>query len=281
MIWMLVGAVTLVGAGAAVWFFLIAPRLKRIDTGLSGVLTASIGWNISAGDLLGPDVESRLATYLDELARAGYRRQVRIIYTPQWGPFIREHWIPVIRAKGFKMLVIIGQERTDTDQMPEQAFEWARTALPPIADILLGVQIKNEFQNDFAPDAYLVWHGLMAPVVRAAVPGVPIVCGDFGPGDKGRNDVGAWTKLVKAGLRDYDIVSVHVTGVDSARDLSAMADELKALHGAGMEVWVTEGDFGQAGFLRACGLRATETFVFTYNDFDDSSLARRPGGRLA
>src|SRR5262249_17834760 len=128
---------------------------RKIDVGPGTVPLSEFSANISAGDLLAPQTAaSRLALYLDELAAAGYKKQVRIILPPDWGPRIYEHWFPVIRAKGFKVLAILGQERRDSAADIRATIAWIKHILPLVRRDLMGIQIVNEQAYWFSPEEY-------------------------------------------------------------------------------------------------------------------------------
>jgi hypothetical protein len=254
---------------------------SRIDAGPGDVPLSEFSANISAGDLLDPaTADSRLGLYLDELTAAGYKKQVRIILPPDWGPRIYDHWFPVLRARGFKVLAILGQERRDSAADEPAAVAWVKHILPLVRSDLLGVQIVNEPAYTFTPDEYAAYHGRIAPLVRELAPGVPIVAGDFGVPARGPNSLDVWKTIVAAGPVDYDILSVHVTGSLKEGQLREFAARVRAVAGPGRRVWVTEGDWGQMRFLRDQGLDVEECFVYTWNDDETPALIRRPGGRL-
>ncbi len=73
---------------------------------------------------------ARFALYLDELTAGRYKKQIRIILPPDWGPRIYEHWFPVIRAKGFKVLAILGQEKRDSAADLPTTLAWTKRILP-------------------------------------------------------------------------------------------------------------------------------------------------------
>ena len=272
------------GAGAAAFFFWIKPKwINRIDLGPGTTSLSKIGVNIGAGDLLNPDTAAgRLATYLDELIALGYSREIRVILPPDWGPIIYEHWWPVIRAKGFKALVILGQEKRDSADVADQSIAWATKILPLVKDDLLGVQIVNEQAYFFAPNKYVAWHRKMVPLVRSLVPGVPIVAGDFGHAD-GRNGLDQWEKMVRMGFLaslDFNIVSLHLTRINKEGELKQMVARLRSLHGPAMRYWVTEGDWGHLPWLNKQGLTTEKVFLYSWNGSGDG-LGLRPGGVLA
>jgi hypothetical protein len=252
----------------------------KIDVGPGDVPLSEFSANISAGDLLDPaTADTRLGLYLDEMATAGYKRQVRIILPPDWGPRIYEHWFPAIRARGFKVLAILGQERRDSAANEAAAVAWVRHILPLVRDDLVGVQIVNEPAYTFPPEEYAAYHRRIAPLVRELAPGVPIVAGDFGVPAKGRNTLDFWKVAVAAGASDYDVLSLHVTGWRKPGELKDFAARLREFRGPG-RVWVTEGDWGQLRFLREQGVDVQEHFIYTWNDDPLPGLIHRPGGRL-
>jgi hypothetical protein len=266
-------------AAALLGLLLVSCDRRRIDEGPGDVPLAEFSANISAGDLLDPKTAAtRLALYLDELHAAGYKRQIRIILPPDWGPLIHEHWFPVLRARGFKVLAILGQERRDSAADPAAAVAWVRHILPRVRSDLMGIQIVNEPANWFTPREYADYHRQIAPLVRELAPGVPIVAGDFGVQEQGKNNLTWWQAAVAEGL-DYDILSLHVTGTKRRGELAAFAGRVRAF-ASGRRIWITEGDWGHLGFLREQGLSVEETFIYTWNDDEVPALIRRPGGRL-
>ncbi len=254
---------------------------RKIDIGPGDLPPAEFSANISAGDLLDPQTAAaRLDRYLDELTATGYRKQIRIILPPDWGPRIYEHWFPVIRAHGFKVLAILGQERRDSAAMRPAAVAWIEHILPLVRSDLIGVQIVNEPAYTFTPPEYGAYHREVAPLVRTLAPGVPIVAGDFGVQAEGRNTLDGWKAAVAAGAEDYDILSLHVTGMRRPGELRDFARRVREFAGPGRRIWITEGDWGQLAFLRGEQLAIEEAFVYTWNDDPLPALVRRPGGRL-
>jgi len=251
----------------------------KIDRGIGTASPRHFGWNIGAADLLDPSTAAtRLAVYLDELTAAGYAKQIRIIYTPAVGPFILQHWVPVIRAKGYRLNVILAQSRADVDLAQQSA--WARTGLPAIRDILEVVQLANEVDrpqhNDHTPARYAVWHRALVAVVRETVPGVQIVGPDL------RNETSSFDWIVRTGLVygvDYDIVSLHVTGAGYMSRMETYKRGAERVAGrANPRVWITEGDWGQTDALSRIGLLPGRTYVYVWNGNEPES--RRPGGPL-
>jgi hypothetical protein len=264
--------------------FLIVPaswHRRKIDTGPGDTPVSQFSANISAGDLLQHKTSaSRLALYLDELAAAGYKKQIRIILPPDWGPGIYEHWFPVIRSRGYKVLAILGQERRDSADELQTAVSWIRHILPLVRSDLVGIQLVNEPANTFTPEDYGDYHRQIAPLIRCVAPGVPIVAGDFGAPEQGKNTLDQWKAAVVAGAWDYDILSIHVTGTRREGELRDFAKRVRAFAGPGRRIWITEGDWGQFGVLRGHGLEVEENFIYTWNDDVLPALIRRPGGKL-
>lgn len=269
------------GAGAAAFFLWIKPKwINRIDVGPGTTALSKIAVNIGAGDLLDPSTAaSRLTIYLDELIGLGYSREIRCIFTPGLGSIIYEHWWPVLRAKGFKVLAILAQGKTDSADIAEASEAWARQILPLVKDDLLGVQIVNEQAYFFQPNEYVAWHRKMVPLVRSLVPGVPIVAGDFGHAD-GRNGIDQWERLVKSGFvssLDFNVISLHLTRISKEGELRRMVERLKNLHGFPLATryWVTEGDWGHLPWLQSQGIKVEKVFLYSWNS--DDGLALRPG----
>jgi hypothetical protein len=267
-----------IGLWLSLLFFSACASGPKIDTGIGTTPTSAFGWNIGAGDLLNPDTApQRLGTYLDELAGYGYAKQIRIIYTPDWGPFILQHWIPVIRSKGFRVLVILSQDgraKPGDSDLTRQA-SWIREGLPAISGILDAVQLANE-PDGFSgktPAEYTAWHRQMVQMVRQVVPGVPIIGPDLRLIGKSLEWVKA-TGLVSG--PDYDVLSLHVTGNRAESDLQQIIDGITAI--GATKVWVTEGDWGETAYLRGKGMPIERTYVYIWNGHEPES--RRPGGPL-
>ena len=153
------------GAGAAAFFLWIKPKwINRIDVGPGTTALSKIAVNIGAGDLLDPSTAaSRLTIYLDELIGLGYSREIRCIFTPGLGSIIYEHWWPVLRAKGFKVLAILAQGKTDSADIAEASEAWARQILPLVKRISVftipfdpGNPFKNIFVDRFAFERFSV-----------------------------------------------------------------------------------------------------------------------------
>ena len=264
------GLVVLAGSGCG-----------RIDLGPGSVPLGEFSANISAGDLLDRRTAGdRLSRYLEELETGGYRKQIRIILPPDWGPRIYEHWFPVIRAHGFKVLAILGQERRDSTADVPATIAWIRHILPLVRSDLMGIEIINEPAHWFTPEDYAAYHQKIAPLIRSLAPEVPIVAGDFSAQEPGKNTLKAWQAMVAAGATDYDILSLHLTGITKKSHLDDLAHQLPLFLAPDKKIWITEGDWGQLPYLRQQGLKVEETFLYTWNDDELPALIRRPGGRL-
>lgn len=233
---------------------------------------AQYGMNLSASDLLDPSTsECRLSTYLDEMVEAGVARQVRIIYPPDWGPQILRDWVPTLRAKGFRVVVVLSQSNLDADVGAQ--LSWIVTGLPQIADILDAVQPQNE-SNDttgWSPSQYAAWHRALVPTIRATVPGVPIMSPTLNNGAHWRS----WhrgTGLVPG--QDYDILAANVSNW-SKKPLKKLASIALT---EGLPVWLTESRWKEAGKLRARGVNVQRSYVFVWNGPEFGSMTVRPGG---
>jgi hypothetical protein len=144
----------------------------------------------------------------------------------------------------------------------------------------MGIQIVNEPAHWFTPQEYAAYHQQIAPLIRSLAPEVPIVAGDFGVQEAGRNTLGIWQSTAAAGARDYDVLSLHVTGITKERHLKDFARRLRNFVSPGQRIWITEGDWGQRQYLHDQGVTVEETFIYTWNDDELPTLIRRPGGRL-
>lgn len=137
------------------------------------------------------------------------------------------------------MYVILSQWRGDKDVSRLTA--WIQEGLPPIADILDGVQLANEpdggpGDSGMSPHEFAEWHRQLEPVVRAVVPGVPIISPDFYP---------RGTHYVKStGLRygqDFDVYSLHTTGMSTGEAKGVWKSARKHSRVESPRVWITEG----------------------------------------
>lgn len=232
------------------------------------------GWNIGAADILAPGGLCRLGVYLDDIAAMGYDRSIRIIYTPVWGPQILRKWIPIIRAKGFRVLVILSQDgrggKYGDDSLLSLQVPWIATGLPPIADILDGVQIANEPDGFSGKSAamYRLWHEQMVALVRATVPAAPII----GP-DLRTSEIGWIDALHMRPGVDYDILNFHVTHLSG----SGLKPFLRAAQGWGeTRAWITEGDWSQAAYFMKRGLTIERSYLYVYNGHEPESRRKGP-----
>lgn len=254
-----------------IWF-LTGCAGGQVQSHIARDAPSQYGMNLSASDLLDPSTSKcRLSTYLNEIPQQGFARQVRIIYPPDWGPQILRDWIPIIRAKGFRVAVILSQSNLDADVGAQ--LHWIETGLPPIADILDAVQPQNE-SNDttgWSPTQYAAWHRAVTPAIRAAVPGVPILSPTL-------NDHGEWVSWHRGtGLfpgQDYDILAANVSNWSSSllRKLAVIAQS------EALPLWLTESRWEEAGKLRERGVNVQRSYVFVWNGPEFGSMAVRPGG---
>jgi hypothetical protein len=247
-------------------------------------IIARTGMNLSIGDVAGrADGIQRLTIYLDEIAAAGYLKEVRMVFDRVWGPFLLP-FLPILRRKGFKLLAILssgacpgGQE--DGVQL-EKDKAWISRFLPEAKDILVGVQCANEqwgFGGNFAPNEYAAWHNELTPLIRDLTPGVPIVEGDVDQRPLTHN---WWRNVVASGVRDVDALSLHITGHDKEHDLLDVMNLVrqKCPEHAG-RLWITEGNAGQMEFLNGKGFNVERAFPYTWAT-TETGLARRPGGGI-
>lgn len=234
----------------------------HLSTGPDGFDPGLYSFNITAttpGILDSPDELSR---ELDLLIAHGYKRQIRII-APYWfAGRIESIWLPIIRAKGYKALVILSQGRGEVEGHEQEAMAWAQHVVTAWRDVLIGVQPGNEpWVTDWPIESYLRWHRQVVPIIRAA--GLPVVTGDFD------------TMRYYDGLdwqTEVDVVSLHVTGVTDVAHLKRLASQVPK----GKPVWITEGDWSQRTVLPV-----SESFIYTCDGDPDSKLNRCPtmGGR--
>jgi hypothetical protein len=227
--------------------------------------------NLSASDLLDPaTVSCRLNTYLHEIDEAGHAKEVRVIFPPDFGPFILEYWIPIFRARDFRVTIILAQEARDADIQSQE--RWIRYSLPQIYDILDGVALLNE-PNDttgWSPKEYAAWHRAIAQIVREVAPGIPILAPTL-------NKVSGWRGWDKAtGLiygADYDIRSANVTKWKK-KDLKKLAKIV------GQEpLWLTEAGWSEQITLRNLGVDVERSYVYVWNGMEFKKFVRRPGGQ--
>ena len=223
---------------------------------------------------------SRLALYLDELSAAGYRKQIRIILPPDWGPRIYEHWFPVIRARGFKVLAILGQERRDSAADVPAAVAWVKHILPLVRDDLIGVQIVNEPAYTFTPAGVRRlpprgWRRWCASW-RRGCPSWPAISACR---RRARTRSTSGKAIVAAGATDYDVLSIHVTGSRKEGELADFAARLRAFARAAARSGSRKGDWGQLRFLREQGSTWRRRSSTPGTTTRCRRLIRRPGGR--
>jgi len=234
-------------------------------------MSGPISMNLGIGDLINrPDAGQRAAMYLDEIAAGGYAHEVRMVFDRSWGPQILERVVPVIRAKGFKLLAILSPGIHAGAPNAEADLAWINHALPLVADVLVGVQLANEqWQTKidgnklvpFPPAEYVYWHRWLTPTIRRLAPGVPIVEGDIDGGWK--ESTKWWEATREAGTIDIDALSWHV-----------YTSEIPPAYGR--TVWITE-----AGDVRDCVLPAVKCFLYVWQGVGyDAERAKRPGGGI-
>lgn len=243
----------------------------KINPDLNSHSPSLYGWNIGAAELLDPvTVQCRLATYLNEIVAHGYQRQARIIYPPDWGPFVLKHWIPVIRQHNFRVLIILSQSLEDRDLTKQRV--WIQTGIPPVVDILDGIQPANEPDGKSSPEEYAIWHHQIVELLKQNLPMylIPVV----GPDLHG----GSYKWIARTDLiygQDYNIVSIHAQKETTAKGLMALREAaFEASPNA--RVWLTESDWGQTPWFNEHGLPVERTYVYVWNG--NEAETRRPGG---
>lgn len=230
----------------------------------------AIGVNLGIGDLVNrPNAERRVATYLDEISAAGYAHEVRVLLNRDWGPQMLRVVIPVIRAKGFRLLAILTPGNQGGRADVEADRSWITWAMPLMVDVLMGVQLANEqwqFKIDsstptpFPPQDYVRWHRALTPTIRLLAPGVPLVEGDI---DGMRDTLAWWEEVQNAGGIDAEVLSWHIYTSKLPPD-------------RGDTIWITE-----AGDARDCIQPAVKCFLYVWaGDGIDARWAKRPGGGI-
>jgi hypothetical protein len=177
-----------------------------------------------------------------------------------------QHWIPVIRAKDFRILPILYQGWQD--EPLEAQRQWITTGLPQVADLLDGVEPSNEVNrdlyNNMGPKTYARWHRQVVQWVREAVPGVPILSPQFH--DPGSKKYVKKTRLVYG--EDFDVYAIHTTGYSATKRWKW------ARAHSGVEtprVWITEGRPKQWAQLNNEGVQRIErmyTYVYNCNNYE-------------
>ena len=231
--------------------------------------TALVGLHLDTYDLLlHPNIVQRSTTYLDEIIASNkYAKEIRIMFGYEEGQWLLDTLIPVVRAKGFKILPILSRGNQTRPYNTAADLAWLELALPKISDLLIGVQLGNEqwqkkiedkILTPFPPAEYVQWHNALTPTIRRLAPGVPIVDGDI---DGGWDNAMDWWKAIEAkGGVDIDFLSWHV-----------YTSELPPTYGH--RVWITE-----SGDAEMCVEPAEKCFVFAWNF--EGRFAKRPGGGI-
>ena len=225
---------------------------------------SEIGMNLTIDDLINRvDGPQRAATYLDEIEKAGYRKSVRMVYDRSWGPKLST-WLPdLLRRKGFQLLAILSPgKHVDGMVLIDADRQWFQTGLPPIVDILEGVEFANEQWNSvgrgdnyiFPPADFAAWHNALLPVVRQIAPLVTIAEGDIGGG--GGDDW--WNQVRAVGITNVGALSEHLYG--------------HSLTSSDLPIWITE-----AGSVADC-YPNLPCWLYTWNE--TSKWAKRPGGGI-
>jgi hypothetical protein len=227
---------------------------------------SSVGLHLEVYEIVNhPNIAQRTAAYLDEIiAGATYAKELRIVLNKEVGPTVLREMIPVIRAKGFKILPILSMGNQMRPHDVESDLAWIKSVLPQVTDLLVGIQTSNEQWHTkidghklipFPPAEFVAWHRALTPTIRALAPGVPIVDGDV---DGGWDIATKWWEAVeRAGGIDIDYLTWHV-----------YTSEIPPTYGH--PFWITE-----AGDPKHCVAPAIRCFVYTWNSTD--RFAKRPG----
>jgi len=232
---------------------------------------SSVGLHLEVYEIVNhPNIAQRTAAYLDEIIANGkYAKELRIVFNKEVGPTVLREMIPVIRAKGFKILPILsmGNQMRPHDAASDLA--WIKSVLPQVTDLLVDntVQLANEQWHTkidghklvpFPPAEFVVWHRTISSALRKLIPGIRFAEGDI---DGGWDIAIKWWEAVeKAGGIDIDYLTWHV-----------YTSEIPKTYGH--PVWITE-----AGDIKDCVSPAVRCFVFTWNSTD--RFAKRPGGGI-
>ncbi len=239
---------------------------------------------VGIGDLVNrPDYGARLATYLDEIMAAGYKQQIRIVADRLWGPQFLQHGLPVLRAKGVRLVAIlspgnqcgIGGGGGTPDLLADQA--WIRQAITAMRDVLVAVEICNEpwisipqkvdeqgnvtFAEllPFPPLEFVGWNNALYDLVKHLAPDLPVWIGTLGH----RSSHEWWAQVVPLGPK-YDAISLHVYGRED-----------RIAVGAGPPYYITETDRDD--------IVAAELFLYVWNEEGTpygKRFSRRPGGGI-
>ena len=172
------------------------------------------GMNVGIGDLInrGPDYGVRLGTYLDEIAAAGNKREVRMVVNKSWGPQFVQYGAQELRKRGFKLLAIVseGNQQSGPPNL-EADIAWARLAIPQIRDLLVAIELCNEpWQTipvwqivPFPPAEYVAWNNALYVEIKRLAPEVPIWLQAV---DRD------WWYQVAALHPNHDTISLHLYG---------------------------------------------------------------------
>lgn len=174
---------------------------------------SNIGLHLEAYEIVShPHIAQRTEAYLDEIIADGkYAKELRFVFNKEIGPVVLRDMIPVVRAKGFKILPILSMGNQMRPHDAESDLAWIELAIPQVRDLLVGVQLANEqWQHKidghkltpFPPSEFVYWHRWITPTIRRLTD-VPIVDGDI---DGGWDDAMDWWEAVeKAGTIDSDL----------------------------------------------------------------------------
>ena len=171
------------------------------------------GMNVGIGDLInrGPDYGVRLGTYLDEIAAAGYKHEVRMVVNKSWGPQFVQYGAQELRKRGFKLLAILSEGNQGGPPNLEADIAWARLAVPQIRDLLAAIELCNEpWQTipvwhivPFPPVEYAAWNNALYAEVKRLTPEVLVWIQAI---DRD------WWYQVAALHPAYDAISLHLYG---------------------------------------------------------------------
>lgn len=230
---------------------------------------SSVGLHLEVYEIVNhPNIAQRTAAYLDEIIAGGkYAKELRIVFNKEIGPVVLRDMIPVIRAKGFKVLPILSMGNQMRPHDVESDLAWINFSLPQVVDLLVDntVQLANEqwqYRIDghklvpFPPAEFVVWHRTISSALRKLIPGIRIAEGDIDGGWE--NAMKWWRDIEKAGGIDIDYLTWHV-----------YTPEIPPTYGH--TIWITE-----AGDPKDCVAPAIRCFVFAWNTTD--RFSRRPGG---
>ena len=221
------------------------------------------GMNVGIGDLIGrgPDYGVRLGTYLDEIAAAGYKHEVRMVVNRGWGPQFLQYGAQELRKRGFKVLAILSEGNQAGPPDLEADIAWARLAIPQIRDILAAIELTNEPWQVipplhivlFPPAEYVAWNNALYAEVKRLAPEVPVWMQAI--------DRDWWYRV--AGLYPaYDAISLHLYG---------KGDPVP--HGVQPPYHISE--------TERTDLQAQDVYLYVWQGVgEDAKWAIRPGGGI-